>query len=134
MVLLGMVSIISCSDDDDNVSQKETLNGNWNLINISGGFAGINDTLPEGLVTWSFDGQDSTLTIDNNCAQADLFCGHASGAYKYSTIEINNKFFLSINNNEVGQYKIFNNNTLIIDQNNTQSSSGTDGFLFRFER
>lgn len=56
--------LASCSSNDDNEStQPESLNGIWNIKNIQGGFAGIDDDYETGVITWTFNNQ--TIRIDD---------------------------------------------------------------------
>jgi hypothetical protein len=50
LIILSLVFFTNCNSDDAS-NQAETLNGIWNVKNISGGFAGIDDDYEAGLVT-----------------------------------------------------------------------------------
>lgn len=114
----------SCDNDDVNNSKTET----WFLVNISGGFAGINNDIEKGTVIWTFNPQDSILKIENN---NDDVSGFDSGIYSYSILNANNKNYLVIEGNEFGGM-ITSGNELIIDQNIQFEGSGADKFRFRF--
>lgn len=64
---LTFLVLISCSDADDSI-QKTNLpaTGNWSLVKISGSIAGVNNTFPAGMITWSFDELNHTITVVNN--------------------------------------------------------------------
>jgi hypothetical protein len=109
----------------------EILNGIWNVKNISGGFAGIDDDYDTGIITWTFNNQ--ILTIENNESQGNIYSGFESGTYYYSTNEINGNNYIIINNAEYGGFTLSVNN-LTINQNETSSGSGADGFMLQFER
>ena len=115
----------SCDNDDSNDSKAET----WFLINISGGFAGINKDVEKGTIIWAFNNQDSTLKIENN--NNDDFIGIESGTYSFSILNSNNKNYLVIEGNEFGGMSTAGNE-LFIDQNIQSSGSGADKFGFRF--
>jgi hypothetical protein len=78
---------ISCSDADDSI-QKTNLsaNGNWSLVKVSGSIAGVNNTFPAGMITWSFDELNHTITVVNNNSNSSLEDFFSSGVYNYSII------------------------------------------------
>ncbi len=130
LIILSLVFFTNCNNDDDS-NQAETLNGIWNVKNISGGIAGINDDYDIGMITWEFDNQ--VLTIENNESQGNIYSGFESGTYNYSINEINGNNYIILNNDEFGGYTLSVNN-LTINQNETSSGSGADGFILQFER
>jgi len=130
LMILSLVNFTSCNNDD-NSNQMEILNGIWNVKNISGGFAGINDDYDTGIITWTFNNQ--ILTIENNESQGNVYSGLESGTYNYSTNEINGNNYIIINNAEYGGFTLSVNN-LTINQNETSSGSGADAFILQFEK
>ena len=130
LVILSFTFITSCSNDNDS-NQTKTLNGIWNVKNISGGFAGIDDEYDTGIIRWIFDNQ--ILTIENNESQGNIYTGFESGTYNYSTSEINGNNYITINNAEYGSFTLSANN-LTINQNDTSSGAGADGFVLQFNR
>lgn len=130
IMILGFVFFTSCNNDDDS-NQEETLSGIWNVKNISGGFAGIDDDYEIGIITWTFSNQ--MLTVENNENQGNIYSSFGSGTYNYSTSEINGVNYITINNTEYGGFTLSINN-LTINQNETTSGSGADGFILQFEK
>ena len=130
LMILSLIVFTNCNNDDDS-NQTETLNGIWNVKNISGGIAGIDDDYGTGIITWTFNNQ--VLTIENNESQGNIYSGFESGTYNYSINEINGVNFITINNAEYGSYTLSINN-LTINQNETTNGSGADGFILQFER
>lgn len=132
-LLLGTGLLVSCSKDDTNIlSQEELLNGTWNLKNLSGGFAGLNENYSGGAITWTFNSQNQTIIVVNNEPASTSFI-FESGTYNYSIIEISNHKYLNIENDEYGGLIILNNN-MTIDQNKISSGVGADGFILKFEK
>ena len=132
LMLLGIVLFTSCnSNDDDGSTESESIIGIWNVKNISGGIAGIEDEYETGIITWEFDIQ--TLTVVNNDTQGNIYSGFESGTYNYSATEINGINYIIIDNAEYGGYTLSNNN-LNINQNETTSGSGADGFILQLEK
>jgi hypothetical protein len=132
LLTLGLITFTSCNNDNDS-SQIETLNGIWNLKNVSGGFAGINEDFENGIITWTFNSHNSTLTVENNNSQVSIYSGYENGTYPYSTVENNGNEYILINTAEVGRY-ILSIKNLTINENEIQSGSGADGFILEFER
>ena len=125
-VLSAFIVLIGCNSNDD--IEKDPFDGVWDVSNISGGFAGINDDYPHGIITWSFDGQNSKLTVANNNANNTIYDGFESGKYPYSILAIDKTLYLEINGQEFGGV-VISQNELVIDQNITSTGSGADGFV-----
>ncbi len=131
LVVVGFCGVIaSCNDDSP---QASTINGTWNLKNISGGLAGINDDYNQGIIKWIFDSHALTLTVENNNSQNTIYDGFESGIYSYSVLESGDNSYLIVEDTEFGGYTLTENN-LMIDQNKTSTGSGADGFIIELER
>lgn len=133
VMLFGLSIFMGC-DKKNETPQMETLNGTWNLKNISGGFAGVDDDFEKGLVTWTFDEPNSTLYVINNSTQEFIYSGYETGTYTYNIFSYSNgNKFMIINGTEHGKYLI-QGNLLTINENELQSGAGADGFIFEFVR
>ncbi|HMC01070.1 MAG TPA: hypothetical protein VKN14_08555 [Flavobacteriaceae bacterium] len=126
LIICSLSLSSSCESDDAKNPESET----WFLVNVSGGFAGINEDVDKGSVIWTFNSQDSNLKIENN---SDNNYSFESGNYSYSVLSANNNNYLVIENNEFGGM-IETNSELIIDQNMQSNGSGADKFILRFEK
>ncbi len=131
-IVMSLVLLVSCTNDSNSI-QIDTINGSWNLTNISEGLAGIDDDYDTGIIKWIFDSQNLTLTVENNNLSNTIYDGFESGIYMYSILEINGNSYLLIEDIEFGGYTVTQNN-LMIDQNEISTGSGADGFVLRFER
>ena len=129
---MGFCGVIASCNNDDSI-QATTINGTWNLKNISGGLAGINDDYNQGIIKWIFDSQALTLTVENNNSQNIIYDGFESGMYSYSILESGGNSYLIVADIEFGGYTLTENN-LMIDQNKTWTGSGADGFIIELER
>lgn len=120
----------------DKTSEPETFNnslvGSWNIINISGGFAGVDDDFAEGIIVWKFNEENSTLIIQNGNEVNTIYDGLESGNYTYSIIEVEDNAFLVINESEFGAI-VLANEALVIDQNKMSVGSGADKFVLKFQ-
>lgn len=131
-LLLGIAFFVGCTDDIHTSPQDQSLNGTWKLINLSGGFAGLDENYPSGTITWTFNSHNQTLIIDNNQPTSKSFI-FDSGTYNYSIIEMNTQKYLKIDNEEYGELTILSHE-LIIDQNKISNGVGADGFIMKFEK
>lgn len=131
-LLIGSGILISCSDDADILPQEEQLNGTWNLKNLSGGFAGLNENYSNGTITWTFNPQNQTIIVDNNIPASEGFI-FSSGTYNYSITIAGGQKYVNIDSDEYGGLTISANN-LTIDQNKISWGVGTDGFILNFEK
>jgi hypothetical protein len=128
-IFLGLSLMFGCSDDESN--QTETLNGIWNLKNVSGGLAGINIDYNHGDVKWSFNLENNTLIVENNIITTgpeDIYAGLESGTYNIEITQSGEIQTLFINNTERGVLILLNDNLKIDD------GLYADGFITEFER
>ena len=132
ILLIGSGLLNSCSDDADIVPQQEKLNGTWNLKNLSGGFAGLDENYPDGAITWTFNPQNQTIIVDNNIPASERFIFN-SGTYNYSITTVGGQKYVNIDSDEYGGLTIANN-SLTIDQNKISWGVGADGFILSFEK
>jgi hypothetical protein len=126
--------LTSCNNDDD-LPNASDIEGTWDLVNISGGFAGVNCDYPAGEITWKFE--NDLLEVDNNyTGDTTQICSNVlsqSSSDSYSTLESNGSLFLVLNNAESGEITL-SDSELIIDTNSLSVGSGADGFVYRLER
>lgn len=127
-VILLAFCTLSCSLGDDT---EPTQSAKWNLIQITGGVAGINVTLERNVITWVFDELNGTLTVEEN-VQGESY-GLIEGTYSYSFQNIANAEFIFIDGIEYGSINI-GQTSFTIDQNITSTGTMADGFEFRFIR
>ena len=126
LILICGMLLISCSTNNNlSIEQK------FYLVNISGGFAGVNENFDKGQIIWTFNEQNSTLNIEKNTNES--FSGLDEGIYSYSIDNINNQLFLHIDENELGGVSTYENG-MIIDENMRSTGSGADGFIMTLEK
>ncbi|GAA4271688.1 hypothetical protein GCM10022258_09820 [Aquimarina gracilis] len=118
--------LLSCSNDDDSSSSSE-LSGTWSLINVSGGFVGLDHDFNTGIVVWVFNESSNTVSITNNNTDDSIEDLLPTGTYDYSieTVGENREFILD--NINRGNFEIMDNQLTINEQ-------FRDGFNFTFIR
>lgn len=124
--------IAGCSKNTDK-SGIVPLNGRWNLVNVSGGFAGIDEEFEEGTIVWNFETATGTLTVENNNTSDALYDGLPSGSYTYSILSDDKNLFLYIDNIESGAI-IISLGQLVLDQNVLSNGSGADLFVLTLRK
>lgn len=121
-----LLTISSCNKQDA-VNQKmpppNALDGDWNLTQVTGGFAGANFNLG-GTVMYNFNTSSNVLMVTNNYAGTAPISGLATGSYPFA-ISGSNQLTINL---QAGAYSI-NNNQLIIDQ-----GVAVDGYGYKFQR
>jgi len=122
------IFIYSCTNSDDNNATIEK----WNLVNVSGGFAGIDVDIEKGKIIWTLNEHDSILDIENNY-EGNFVISLSTGRYSYFIEEINNTSYITIDNDEYGGIDISVNH-LVIDENKSSTGTGADRFVFQFEK
>ncbi|MFD2562118.1 hypothetical protein [Aquimarina rubra] len=127
-ILLLSLLIISCSNDDDSTNNSLVdLQGEWNLVNIIGGFEGIDQDFERGTIIWDFNETDGTITVTNNSTITDVYNGLPSGTYDYSVMDSGGSDELIVNDINLGTFTVTSINLTIIPQ-------FRDGFEIRFDR
>jgi hypothetical protein len=126
-ILFTCLVLLTNCKSDDTISTNDT----WNLVNISGGFAGIDKNFNVGEIIWTFNEQNSTLIIKKNTQE--LFIGIDEGTYSYAIEDINGTSYLNLDNLERGSFTI-SQNELIIDENKSSTGSGADRYAFKLEK
>ncbi len=106
LLLFTSALFIGCNNDDD-ASKTETnsIEGTWNLKNVSGGLLGVILDYSPGDVTWTFDESNGTLVVVNSfdVTAPDLqstFSGLETGTYSFAIIPNGSSQYLSIDGNE----------------------------------
>lgn len=125
-ILISLFLITSCTNDQNTIITEK-----FSLINVSGGFAGINENFAGGEIIWTFNTQNTTLTVEKNIQ--NVFSGLSEGNYSYSVQNINDKQYIFINNIESGSVTN-EENRMIIDENEQSTGSGADGFIYQLEK
>ncbi len=103
------------------------------MTNVSGGFAGINETYNIGDITWLFDATQNILKVNNSHPQETIYDGLDSGIYTFEMTDVEGKQFIFINDSEFGSYTV-KDNELVINQNEFPYASGADGFIMVFHK
>ncbi len=116
LVLLTLLQV-GCSTNST-TSNTDPVQGLWKLVAVDGTFAGIHDTFTPGLITWTFNSSNHTVTVVNNNTDAAAWDLLDSGVYDYHFV--NNPDApcgesIEINGSIYGCYTV-TNDTLVIDQ------------------
>lgn len=126
--ILLSILMISCSNDDDgNAIVQSTIEGEWSLVKVTGGFAGVDEDIDKGTIEWDFDEASGMVTITNTISDASFNTILPSGTYTYSISAPADADDLIVNNVNLGRLTLENSFF-------TVEESLVDGFTFRFER
>ncbi|EZH72985.1 hypothetical protein ATO12_18380 [Aquimarina atlantica] len=122
----------SChSDDDGPVEKEKTINGVWNLKNVSGGLQGINLDYNKGEVLWTFNETTGKLIVENNVitqGPKNIHSGLRSGTYNYEIKEEEGSKVLFVKGIKRGIITTLRESMKIDD------GVEVDGFINEFER
>lgn len=134
VLLISFVTFTNCSvNNDNNNTPPIIIITYWNLVNVSGGVAGISEDFPLNTIKWVFNEANATLNIENNNDDDTKPDGLDSGNYTYSVLNKGNDMFLTIGPNEIGRFTV-TQNELIINENETSNGSLVDGYIYTFEK
>lgn len=131
ILILALITFGCNSDDDAQQDTNATLNGSWSLINVSGGFAGVDDDFEIGLITWDFDNSNLKLTVTNNNTEEVIYDGLSSGDYDFQVLTTTGEVgYLVIHNHGIDHaITTLTTSQLILDE-----GVAADGFLLTFSR
>jgi hypothetical protein len=101
IAIMFIATISSCSSDDDNNNQTAETDS-WNLVHVTGGFAGIDQTIPEGLIVWTFNEDTEMVEVVNNNTDEMINDFFDSGIYPYTIVSVLTNEILTIDNIELG--------------------------------
>lgn len=130
---LGLIFALNGCSTDGTSENNDKLNGTWSLINVSGGFAGVDEDFEKGRIIWKFDAGEGILVVSSNFGPNDNYYGLPIGTYTYSVLEGEGQYYLQLNDKEVGEV-IVAKSKFLLDQNSTTSGSGADGFVMGLVR
>ncbi|WP_339711442.1 hypothetical protein [uncultured Kriegella sp.] len=112
----------------------DPIHGIWNLINVSGGFVGIDSDYNKGEIIWEFDAANKTLKVQNNDTSNSIFSGLKSGHYGYSIVQNDGgRAYMFVGTIEMGGITIAQNE-MTINQNDMSIGTGADRFVFKLIR
>ena len=127
LLFVGIGLLISCAEDENDLSSEITINGTWDLINVRGGLASSNINYSKGDVKWIFDQTDSTLSVQNKVGNDKAFMLH-SGSYDFSIGLNAGTQILFVDNDDHRMVILSLDNNLII------SDDMNDGFTAEFKK
>lgn len=119
---------IGCSEDDDTSPNPNLsgLQGEWHLVNVTGGLIGINENFEKGVIVWVFNEETKVVKITNKNT-TDVYDVLPSGTYTYSILAVNDSKELIIDDKNIGNFELSTNQFTIDDQ-------FRDGFRATFNR
>ncbi|MBQ0733259.1 hypothetical protein [Aquimarina celericrescens] len=131
LVFVFLFTTLSCSNDDDTSSDPDVnipdLSGSWNMVNVTGGFVGINHDFSNGIIIWNFNETNKTITITNNNTDDSVEDLLPTGTYDYSLVSIQGNQELILDGVNRGNFEV-TASELIIEQ------QIRDGFRYTFRR
>ncbi|MDH7445645.1 hypothetical protein [Aquimarina sp. 2201CG14-23] len=126
-ILFLSIILCSCSNDDNNNNRSTMLEGTWNLVNVTGGFAGINQDFERETIVWNFNESNNTVVVTNNSTITGVYDGFPTGTYSYSIVAPADTDELVVNEINLGTFTITSSSF-------TVSQQFRDGFQVQFER
>lgn len=115
-LLLLTLILFSCSKDDNETTAVPTLAGQWKLVNVTGGFVGVNHNFPAGQITWNVDTTANTVTVVNNNTNPNLQDILETGVYSYTLDPDPNSVCtdtFNVNNLDLGCYSVSDTELII---------------------
>ena len=74
----------NCTKNESTEEAPVTIEGQWKLINVSGGIAGINDSFSPNQIIWTINSSNHTVTVVNTNTNPDLNSVLETGIYPFS--------------------------------------------------
>ena len=125
--------LTNCTINNDTANSIETVQIKWSLVRVNGGIAGVTEQFGLNTIVWVFNEATLVLTVVNNNTDDSMEDGLDSGTYTYSVTKDDTNSYLTVNANELGSFTLTTDN-LAIDENEKSTGSGTDGFVYIFEK
>jgi len=133
ILVISFLSLTNCSIGNNDNTQPQVVEVYWNLINVTGGVAGVNEDYALGTIIWRFNEASGVLSVENNNTDDTKQDGLDSGNYSYSILDDNGNMFLVVDSNEIGRLTI-TANEFVLNENETSQGSGADGFIYTFRK
>jgi len=129
-ILVSVLILFSCnSDDDAPQNTAPTISGTWSLVNVYGGFAGVDDDFENGTIKWNFNQDNLELTITNTNNADVIYDGFSSGTYDYQILTTTGEDAKVVVNSFSYDISVLTNTQLVLDE-----GIAADGFLLTFSR
>ncbi|TSJ39036.1 hypothetical protein [Fluviicola chungangensis] len=136
ILFLSLNSLTACKKEINHTTKsdttKNTIDGKWSLMRIYGGISGANEVHAINEITWTFNTQTATLTVNNNTGNSTYYY-LPSGTYPFQQVAGSTENYLVIDANELGQMT-FSGNQLLIDENKKSTGEGACGFYLTLQR
>ncbi len=128
-ILTASCILASCKlDDPQEISTYEFLSGAWSLVNVAGGFAGVDDDFEEGVITWTFNPANQTVLVENQNTEPVLMDILPSGTYSFEIVEREGLEELVVNDQNLGIIDCVDLHLVHVDQR------AVDGVAITFSR
>ncbi len=102
-IVAAVCILASCKlDDPQEISTSEFLSGTWSLVNVNGGFAGVDDDFEEGVITWTFNPANQTVRVENENTEPVLMDILPSGTYSFEIAQREGLEELIVNDQNLG--------------------------------
>ena len=138
ILLLGLGLSTACQKETRQTSKSNksaipnNIDGKWSLVRMNGGITGADETHSVNEITWSFDTQNVTLTV-NNTVGSSTYYYLPSGTYPFQQISGPNGNYLVIDGFELGRFT-FSGNQMHLDENQKSTGEGACGFYITLQR
>ena len=123
--------LLQCTKKDNKDPIVEEVGEDWNLVKVTGGFAGIEENIKKGTIIWTFIEADNTLKVKGNSDSVSIFSGLAEGTYTYSILEIGGDSYLIVDSVEIGGID-WSETEMTLDQNKNSNGSSADLYVLSF--
>ena len=123
--------LLQCTKKDENGPMVEEVGEDWNLVKVTGGFAGIEENIKKGSIIWTFVEADNTLKVKGNSDSVSIYSGLAEGSYSYSILENGGDSFLIVDSIEIGGIN-WSESEMVLDQNKNSNGSSADLYVLSF--
>lgn len=121
--------LVGCTDTDTSL-EDDPMQGTWNLLNISGGFVGMDQDFEKGAIVWEFHPGQQRLVVVNNVPSDPMYAGLGTGSYRYSVEVKNSNAYVRINDVELGGVAFFRSKMVVVKILGAKAMERIVSFLF----
>ncbi|GAA3580329.1 hypothetical protein [Snuella lapsa] len=135
LIVLSFTFLLTgCSVNTSDENNNQVYRYLWHLVNVTGGISGVDEQFSLDTVVWVFDEVNGKITVTNSNDDPEKEDGLDSGVYDFSIQTIDGNTFLTVGNTEIGGITFPSLEEMILNENETSSGPGSDGFIYNFQR
>ncbi|MBJ6367341.1 hypothetical protein [Snuella sedimenti] len=135
LIALSCVFLLtSCSVNTNDENNNQVVRYLWHIVNVTGGISGVDEQFSLDTIVWVFDELNGKLSVTNSNDDPEKEDGLDTGVYDFSIETIGGNTYLVVDDIEIGGITFPSLEEMILNENETSTGQGADGFIYSFQR